>query len=397
MSVDAVRIALYSHDALGLGHLRRNLVIAGALARRAGTSTLLVTGMREAAAFPAPDGVDYLTLPGFEKDAAGQYRPRFLNTTTERLAALRAKTMAAALEAFAPDVLIVDKHPLGLHGELAPALDALADGGTRCILGLRDVLDDPRRVNAEWQSVGGEDLVRTLYDGVWIYGDPRVYDVVRECRLGEVVAAKARFTGYLGLGRTAAPPPADGSGADGLPAGRIALCLVGGGQDGFALADAFARAPMPAGMTGVLVAGPLMPAADRARLHRSAGRDVIVMDFLPEPAPLIDRAEVVVAMGGYNTVCELLAKDKRVLIVPRVAPRTEQLIRAQRLAQRGLVDVLHPSQAGSAALGSWLSAAGHSPRRPRGTIDLRGLSRLPALLTAAVTGSVAVEEVPCVA
>jgi predicted glycosyltransferase len=52
------------------------------------------------------------------------------------------------------------------------------------------------------------------------------------------------------------------------------------------------------------------------------------------------RAAGVVAMGGYNTFCEVISLDKRALIVPRTAPRLEQHIRASRAAKLGLVSML---------------------------------------------------------
>jgi predicted glycosyltransferase len=52
------------------------------------------------------------------------------------------------------------------------------------------------------------------------------------------------------------------------------------------------------------------------------------------------RAAGVVAMGGYNTFCEILSFDKPALIVPRTTPRLEQAIRARRAAELGLVSVL---------------------------------------------------------
>lgn len=369
-----MRIALYSHDALGLGHLRRNLAIARALTGP-GTSTLLVTGVRDAGAFPAPEGVDYLTLPGYAKDACGDYRPRSLSITTQRLAALRAATMHAALQAFAPDVLIVDKHPLGLNGELVSTLDALREQGTHCILGLRDILDRPARVRREWAASGYQEAVRDRYDQVWIYGDPRVYDLVEQCALGEAVRERARYTGYLGRKREACPPSPPGAAG----AKRLALCMVGGGQDGYAVAEAFARAPMPPATDGMIITGPLMPAADREKLRRTAGRQVEVVDFLPVPDPVIDRADVVVTMGGYNTVCELLARKKRTLIVPRVMPRQEQLIRSLCFSHHGLVDMAHPMRADAATVGRWLEQRPCEPHR-RTSIDLDGLQRLPALL-----------------
>ena len=57
----------------------------------------------------------------------------------------------------------------------------------------------------------------------------------------------------------------------------------------------------------------------------------------------------VVAMGGYNTFCEILSFDKPALIVPRTRPRMEQFIRASRAEELGLVRMLEPERAGDAA------------------------------------------------
>ena len=55
---------------------------------------------------------------------------------------------------------------------------------------------------------------------------------------------------------------------------------------------------------------------------------------------LIAGAQAVVAMGGYNTFCEVLSFDKRALLVPRTEPRREQFIRACRAQEAGLLTVL---------------------------------------------------------
>ena len=56
------------------------------------------------------------------------------------------------------------------------------------------------------------------------------------------------------------------------------------------------------------------------------------------------RAAGVVAMGGYNTFCEILSFDKRALIIPRTAPRLEQFIRTKRAAELGLLAMLSEDQ-----------------------------------------------------
>jgi len=86
----------------------------------------------------------------------------------------------------------------------------------------------------------------------------------------------------------------------------------------------------------------------------------------------------VVSMGGYNTVCEILASKSPGLIVPRVRPRLEQAIRAEALAARTHLTLLRLDVADAAALTGWLARAVKQPDLPH-TIDLDGLARVPGL------------------
>ena len=392
MGQRAPRVALYSHDALGIGHLRRNLLIAGSLAGpMGGASVLMLAGVPEATAFQIPERVDVLTLPSLRKMAEGGYESRRLRISADKLLGLRANALRAALESFEPDLLVVDKLPLGVAGELRPTLDALtARGRTRCVLGLRDVLDDPARVRLEWAHRAYEPAVERFYDAVWVYGDARVYDPVREYGFGRALAEKVRYAGYLE--RAAVREPAGAGGetekliSRGLPDGsRFALCMVGGGEDGGGLSEAFARAALPEEMVGVVLTGPFMPADVKRRLSEmsTANRRLRVVDFVTEPAALLRLADCVVTMGGYNCVCEAICAGKRTLVVPRVRPRMEQWIRAQRFAHLGFVDVLHPDHAGPEALSRWLHASCRTPSHPRPVfdIDFGGLGRLPGMMS----------------
>src|SRR4029077_19811649 len=47
-----------------------------------------------------------------------------------------------------------------------------------------------------------------------------------------------------------------------------------------------------------------------------------------------------VAMGGYNTFCEILSFDKKAIIVPRTRPRLEQFIRTRAARTLGLLEML---------------------------------------------------------
>jgi predicted glycosyltransferase len=373
---------------VGLGHMRRNLLIAQSLARsRLRSVNLLVAESREATAFvnAMPPGTDCLTLPALRKDANGRCQARYLNVELNDLVKLRSETIRAALEAFDPDLLIVDYLPRGALCELDSALETLQSRGrTRFVLGLRDVLGDPVSVSKNWSTPGNEEAMRLYYDQVWVYGDSTVYDPILEYHLPDDLASKVRFTGYLDqrLRIDSSPPEDDdGLGASGLPAGSFVLCVVGGGQDGDRLAESFAGAEFPPGMTGVVVAGPFMSLETRRHLRERASVNprLRIFDFLAEPTWLVNRAERVIGMGGYNTICEVLSFEKRALIVPRTKPRGEQLLRAERLRNLGLVDLLHPDELDSQALSEWMRRDLFAPV-VRSLIDLNGHLVIPVLV-----------------
>jgi predicted glycosyltransferase len=96
--------------------------------------------------------------------------------------------------------------------------------------------------------------------------------------------------------------------------------------------------PLPA----LLVFGPFMLPEQRANFANRATQlpNVRAITFNARLESLMARASGVVAMGGYNTFCEILSFDKRALIVPRTAPRLEQYIRSRRAAELGLLTML---------------------------------------------------------
>src|SRR5438045_61961 len=182
ISARRFHIAFYSPGIVGLGHLRRNLLISQILAESDLRSiNLMVTEAREASAFlqAMPPGVDFMTLPGLSKGVDGQCKPRYLDMPLKEVISLRARTIRAALKEFKPDLLLVDNLPRGAYRELDPTLKALkANGHTRIVLGLRDVLDEPWSVHRDWVRWKFDEAVNEYYDAIWVYGDPAIYDMI---------------------------------------------------------------------------------------------------------------------------------------------------------------------------------------------------------------------------
>jgi len=311
---------MYSQGMVGFGHIRRNASIAQALrASSSPPAIVMIAEAWQAGALPMPEGVDCVTLPALRREPDGAYNPRFLlDVSDQDLIALRSRVIRSAMQVFEPDVLIVDHLPLGVANELTGTIEHLRKrGNTRLVLGMREVLYDPETVRRTWSDQANMDAIRDHYDAIWIYGDPAVYDPIREYDLPDHVATRARYTGYLDqrprlefaqaqagpCSRTC--PPAAGA----MPRRRRARRRCPG--------RSVSRSRLAARYHGVLVTGPLMPGEKRQDVYeRAEGRTRFqVLEFVPDPTPLIERADRVIAMGGYNTICEVLSFEKHALIV----------------------------------------------------------------------------------
>ncbi|HWL70778.1 MAG TPA: glycosyltransferase [Geminicoccus sp.] len=337
------RLLIYSHDSFGLGHLRRCRTIAHHLVERfKDLSVLILSGSPIIGSFDFKTRVDFIRIPGVIKLRNGDYTPLGLHIDLEKTLEMRRSIIEHAAAIFDPDVFLVDKEPLGLRGEVEHTLRLLKERGTRLVLGLRDVMDDPASLEEEWRRKNVLPALRSLYDEIWVYGTPEMSDPLGQHHDWAGLAAKTRFTGYLRrhVSETAGLEPAIE-----LPDRPYILVTTGGGGDGEELIDWVLSAyeadpglPHPA----VVLLGPFMHRERRAAFLERAQHlpDVTMLTFAARTEPLFDRALGVVAMGGYNTFCEILSFGKPALVVPRTRPRLEQAIRAERAEQLGLLRML---------------------------------------------------------
>lgn len=382
-------VMLYSHDTYGLGHLRRNLALAHAMVRRdAAVRVVILSGSRVSHGWELPPRISVAPLPPVVKTGPGEYRP-VERRSTSAVVAERAGIIASSLLRHHPDVLLVDHAPLGMKGELSLSLEMARDqlSDTRVLLGLRDILDDPAVVRADWAAQGVHETLAALYDGILVYGCRHLYDVTSEYGMTDAVSARTRFAGYVAKDPSV-EPRVGGRGA--WTAARRAddrrvLVLGGGGGDAAVLfsrfLDGWAAVERATGAHALLVTGPLMDPAELAEIGDRAAslHHLSVVHFARNVLSLVDAADLIVSMGGYNSVVEVVAAGKPLLVCPRVAPRREQLMRAEMLAGLGLAHVHRldgPEELpmSEAVLRAW--AAG--PPGPEATlrIDLGGAERV---------------------
>ena len=337
------RILIYSHDSFGLGHLRRCRAIAHSLVRTyRNLSILILSGSPIIGSFDFRTRVDFVRVPGVIKLRNGEYTSLSLNMDVQDTLAVRGSIIRHTADVFEPDLFIVDKEPLGLRGEVRDTLTLLKERGIPLVLGLRDVMDEPTLLAPEWERTGVLQALRDLYDEIWVYGLPQICDPLEGLEISAAVHRKITYTGYLGHDPSLERSTSGNATVFSEP---FLLVTPGGGGDGGDLIDwvlrayeTDARLPLPA----LVVYGPFLQPEQKAAFQTRIDRldRVRAVTFDAHMEDLVARAEGVVAMGGYNTFCEILSFDKRALIVPRSMPRREQMIRTSRAHDMGLVKIL---------------------------------------------------------
>jgi predicted glycosyltransferase len=323
--LDQSRVLIYSHDSFGLGHLRRCRSIAHSLvARYKGLSILILSGSPIIGSFDFKARVDFVRIPGVIKLKDGAYTSLGLHIDLEQTLQMRESIIYHTATTFKPDLFIVDKEPTGLQGEVTSTLEMLQQRGTVNILGLRDIMDEPTKLKAEWERKQVASVLENLYHDIWVYGPSDMGSPVEGLGLPETITRKLSFTGYLDR-----EIPSDRNWVPPINLDEpFILATAGGGGDGVEMVDwvirAFEADPQQP-HRAVIVTGPFMPPAEQQEFHDrcDAHEKLEILTFDSHIELLMEKAIGIVAMGGYNTFCEILTLDKPALIIPRSVPRQE--------------------------------------------------------------------------
>jgi predicted glycosyltransferase len=339
-----MRLMVYSHDTFGLGNIRRMLAICEHLRNTIeDLSILIVSGSPMLQSFRVASGIDYIKLPCLKRSETGELGVRFLPMQADEIIRLRRELLLSTVISFKPDVVMVDKKPDGLAGELEPALRHIQCSlpNTLVTLVLRDILDSPDTTIEEWTKRGYHNILHWYYDKVLVLGSRDIFDVCAEYQIPNALSRKFIFCGYvarnaelqdrnqlraiLGIGENTS----------------LVMATAGGGEDGFAILlrsiEAAHQINLSQDVQMLVVTGPEMLQSQRAALIAAAahGSYLKVVEFLPDMLSHMHASDVVVSMGGYNSICELATLSKHAVIVPRQHPVQEQALRMERMSGHG--------------------------------------------------------------
>ncbi len=337
MEPESYNILMYSHDTYGLGHIRRTMAIARNLVRP-GVNILIVTGSPIVGRYTMPKGVDFVRMPGMIKKSNTVYVPHSIKVDPKIAISIRKNIISSTAKAFKPDLFIVDKVPSGLKNEVLPTLKWIKKNlpCTRVVLGLRDILDDAESTRADWKKKKFPEILRDLYSEIWVYGEKELYDPIEEYAFPEDIADKTVFTGYI--------PRKVPKIRKVKRKQKQVVVTIGGGGDGYIVLDNYLKMLESNGTVDfktLMITGPFL---DPARLDELADRaralKVQIKPFVKNIEKRMAHADLVVTMGGYNTLCEILSLRKPALVIPRDNPRQEQLLRAKVFKGRGLCDFI---------------------------------------------------------
>ena len=339
--LDNANVLIYSHDSFGLGHLRRCREIAHSLVERyKGLRVLILSGSPIIGSFDFRARVDFVRIPSVVKLRNGDYTSLNKHIDIQQTLSIRSTIISNTAKVFSPDLFIVDKEPLGLRGEVKETLENFRSSKTRVVLGLRDIMDDPEALQAEWSRRNVGAALDRYYDEIWVYGHELMGNPLLGVGLSDKTMARLKFTGYI----MRHVPKTIGA-VTMLPKKPFFLVTAGGGGDGHQMIDWVLRAyesgeNLPC--DALVVLGPFMPLSSRNEFVQRISflENVSVRTFSADMEHLMEAASAVVCMGGYNTFCEVMSFNKKALLIPRSRPRKEQLIRAVKAKELGLLQFL---------------------------------------------------------
>src|SRR5881394_1300566 len=267
-------VLLYAQDNRGLGHINRTLTIARhVLAAYPNFVAYLATKSRITGNFVLPKRCDYIKLPTRLTAETISQTAEEEESAIRRFRKIRGQILRDAALGLAPELVLVDHEPLGAKGEFRDGLYALKEQcpATRFVFGLRDIMDDAAQIRALWQELGVYDAFENLFDGIAVYGSPKLYDVAEAYAIPPSVQPKLHYCGYI-VRDLSIPDPGVLRQQYGLPqSGPLVVATVGSGYDGYPVLEATRAAverlqTKSPDLLAILVTGPFMPADQQAML-----------------------------------------------------------------------------------------------------------------------------------
>lgn len=371
------RVLFHVQHLLGIGHLKRAEILADAMAGSGLDVTVAYGGLPVEEVPFRGVRVEHLPSATIANEDFSNLLDRHGRPVDEAWRATRRDALLDLYGAADPDVVLIELYPFGRRQfafELVPLLERIHQGENRpqVAASVRDVLVASRKPGRDAEVV---DVVRRFFDVVLVHGDPTLIPFASTFPAASEIGDLIRHTGYVTA--TGDREPVEST------TNSEVLVSVGGGAVGAPLLfAAMAARPLTAlaGKPWRFLTGPNLSAADFERLSRAGGGAVVVERFRPDFPGRLQSAALSISQAGYNTTMDILRAGVKAVVIPyETSGETEQRLRAEILASRGLMTVVPAARLSPARLAEAIAETMGKPAAPL-TVDLSGATTSARLI-----------------
>ncbi|MEO1005166.1 MAG: glycosyltransferase [Cyanobacteria bacterium J06638_38] len=339
------KIMFYCQYLAGMGHLVRSTEIIRSLVKD--FEVCLIHGGQLVPGFEFPQAVRIVHLPAvWECD--NQLKPVDSFLTMEEVKIRRTEKILTTLAEFQPDCIITECFPFGkqkIKFELLPMLKQAQseDRQITIVCSLRDLImtqgmSSEARIQRQQKVC---QLINRYYDLVLFHGDSKLLSLEDSFPPVDNLNCEVYYTGYVA--------PALNATLGLHQSEQVIVASVGGGRHGYPLLEGIlAASPILKKSLPHKIhcfAGPFMAESEFAQLQQAAAEtdNAIIHRFTPSLTEYLQKADLSVSLGGYNTVMNILKTKVRALLLPSLSEHQadEQSIRAEKLAELGIIGLLH--------------------------------------------------------
>lgn len=370
-----MKIIFYCQHVLGIGHLFRTLEICKALT---GHEVILVSGgPRIDVKFP--QHVTQIDLPGLRMDSefkdllcAGK------NSSLAQVKKERQQKLLAIVEKERPDIFLLELYPFGRQAfrfELDPTIQAIRNQLSRCgvICSVRDILVEKQKSKHERRAL---ERLNRYFDAVLVHSDPKWFTLKETFLRFDEIKIPVIHTGYI------APKPLNNARRRirkelGIAEDDVMIVAsAGGGRVGKPILEsaicAFEHLKIESRPHLFVYTGPYIAESEFADLKAlKKSQRVHITKFTSDFLSRLMAADISISMAGYNTTMNILSTGVPALVWPFAANR-EQRLRAERLADRGALKLLHDQDLHPEALARIVRAMLTRAALKKIDIDLNG-------------------------
>jgi predicted glycosyltransferase len=390
------KILFYCQYLAGMGHLVRSTEIIRSLIQE--FQVCFVNGGQLVPGFELPEAVEVIQLPELV-EVDGQLQSLDSQQSLAEIQQQRVEQLLQVFDQFQPDCIITECFPFSKHKlkfELLPLLEyaKAAQYPVKVVCSLRDlIMTQSRSSKAQFKRYETVcDWVNRYYDLVLVHADAQVQRLDEFFPKIHDLTCPVVYTGYVAQMVQSAEATRGESSP--LQAPTI-VASAGGGRFGYPLLQAVilaARVLQSLPHHFYLFGGPFMNSTEFNLLATTSMSlpNVTVSRFTPYLIDEMQRADLSISLGGYNTTMNILRTGVRALVFPFAAQEQaeEQSIRALMLEQKQILDVLHPEDLTSEHMAAKIEQALQKSPRSH-AFNLQGAQQTTLHLQTLLTDAVA--------